>query len=403
MNALAPLEPIQFPAPPKPAAPGAPGYLLWIPISKLRIDSNYQRPVLNAGRANIKRMVEEFSWSLFAPLIVAPREGGTYAVIDGQHRAIAAITHGGITELPALSIVASPAIEARAFAVINGMVTRVSSLSIHRAMVAAGDDEACAADAACAEAGVKILAYPKTDCRPGETLAVGTIKDCLKRFGRAVLVDSMRIVTQTGDGNPGMLREGIVLGGCDVLAAHPAWRKHPGFFDAFKKTSVTALYRVALAAKAAEGRGAHSVRSYYADVLKAHFLATLGAAAPAASVKPSVKPASKPERPAKGKALARSPRVQFAAAPVMPSISAKVPKPDASAAIAAYLAKGGKVTKVIEADTGNPQILKDFLVGRGVPITFAKGEYFHKNRKIDVEGLRRLAAAERQKLATAGR
>lgn len=395
MSDLQPLKPIAVAKGNWPP-PGDRGTLLWIAVDRLRIDPAYQRPVLKAGLANIKRMVEEFSWSLFAPLIVAPRPDGTYAVIDGQHRAIAAITRSGIAELPALSIEGVKAVEARAFATINGMVTRVSVLTIHRAMVAAGDKGACEVDAACAEAGVTILSYPKTDCRVGETLAAGTIKQCLKKFGREILIDALRIVTRTGDGNPGMLREGIIQGGCDVLSAYPVWRAHDDLLGAFKSKSVTALYRAAITAKAEEGRGANSIRSFYAEILTRHLSATLGMAMPRiAKVKP---PAPKVEK--------RSPRVVFAAAPARsPAPLAVVRKPQSqgcSDAVAAFFAKGGKVTKVADGDTGNPQILKDYLVGRGVEISFLKGQYFHRGRKIDVEGLRRLAANERQKQA-AGR
>ena len=40
--------------------------------------------------AHLRRIAEQFDWRLFAPVIVAPIEGGLFAVIDGQHRTHAA-------------------------------------------------------------------------------------------------------------------------------------------------------------------------------------------------------------------------------------------------------------------------------------------------------------------------
>jgi ParB-like nuclease domain len=65
--------------------------LLWIEIKDLVIDPSYQRHIGKRGAANIRQIAENFDWSKFAPVIIAPIEGAQYAVVDGQHRTTAAL------------------------------------------------------------------------------------------------------------------------------------------------------------------------------------------------------------------------------------------------------------------------------------------------------------------------
>jgi hypothetical protein len=71
--------------------PGPAPQLLWIEIKDLVIDPSYQRHIGKRGAANIRQIAENFDWSKFAPVIIAPIEGGQYAVVDGQHRTTAAL------------------------------------------------------------------------------------------------------------------------------------------------------------------------------------------------------------------------------------------------------------------------------------------------------------------------
>lgn len=280
MTTLTPLSPLTFKQTPVPSPDiGVPGEFEWIPTDHLYIDPIYQRAIMSAGTKNIFGMVEGFSWSLFAPLIVAPRDKNKFAIIDGQHRAIAAVTHGGITKLPCLVLRCSIADEAKAFAVINGMVTKVHALMIFRARVAAGDRQAKTLAAVCADGGAKIAPYPKTNCDAGETMAVGTLLVCLEKFGRDVLVEALKTVTKTGDGNPGLLREGVIMGTCDVLQAYPQWRGKR-LLDAVERAGVPLLYREALMRKGQSGTSGGSLRAYYANVLTAKLRHTLGTAQP---------------------------------------------------------------------------------------------------------------------------
>jgi hypothetical protein len=76
--------------------------LNWLPVEQFVVDDTYQREVGKRGRSNVQHIAEHFDWSKFALVIVAPVEGGLYAIVDGQHRTTAAILRG-IDKFPAKS------------------------------------------------------------------------------------------------------------------------------------------------------------------------------------------------------------------------------------------------------------------------------------------------------------
>lgn len=198
---LKPLPQLRFtPAPVPHDSIGTPGRLEWIALSDLVIDERYQRAIMGAGEKNIRRMIEQFSWALFAPLVVALRRelGGDdrYAVIDGQHRAVAAKLHGGIETVPCLVLQCDVADEARAFAAINGLVTRLHTVHVFRARIAGGDPVAVAIGRLCKAAGVVIPSYPipRGHIKPGHTNAVGMLETAFKTHGEKVLGDALKLL-----------------------------------------------------------------------------------------------------------------------------------------------------------------------------------------------------------------
>jgi hypothetical protein len=252
MSKLVALATLQFEVPPTPSKDlGKRGELRWIPLSRLMVDETYQRPIEAAGKKNIRRIIEEFHWTKFGPLIVSPRHGGVYAIIDGQHHAVAAALHGGVPEVPCWVLDCTPEEEARAFSTINGIVTRVHPQYLFRARIDSGDAGAVAADEAACAAGARIMPYPQAShqLKVGETLAGRTIELALGRYGREAVVTAMELITRTGDGNPGMLRADLIDGFAECLFTHPKWLAN--------KTGI----RLSV-----EARG---LRTIYADAMKA--------------------------------------------------------------------------------------------------------------------------------------
>lgn len=260
MNQLSPIGDIEFAAKLRVSADiGTPGVFRWVAIPDLVVDRTYQRLVMEAGRRNIRRIAEAFRWELFAPLVVAARPGGKFAILDGQHRANAAAVRGDLKELPCLVIEADDRMQARAFATINGIVTRVHPMHLFRARIAAGDAGAVAADRAARAAGARILAYPVEAklLKPGETLARRTIEQAVARVGHDIVVAAIELITKTGDGNPGLLRADIIEGFSDCLFNHPDWAvKKVEVRAAVSAKGVRVLYE--MTARAAGGRGARA-------------------------------------------------------------------------------------------------------------------------------------------------
>jgi hypothetical protein len=73
----------RFDKPESPFKPGPAPQLQWVETKDLVVDMTYQREIGKRGAANIRQIAENFDWSKFAPIIVAPIEGGQWAIVDG--------------------------------------------------------------------------------------------------------------------------------------------------------------------------------------------------------------------------------------------------------------------------------------------------------------------------------
>lgn len=246
--------------------------LHWIAIANLRVDPRYQRDLEGVKSAkNIIDIAANFSWKKFAPCVVAETEpdSGIFAIIDGQHRTTAAALRGR-RDVPCLIVDADVREQARAFAAINGNVTAVSTLQMHAARVAAGEEEAGAVDEACAAGGVAICRYPiKLDTmKVGETLAVSTLYRQLNRYGRETLVAALSCITKTGDGNPGFVRPQVVEALCSVLYGEPAWSDDlPALLQAMESFDFAKAFAAARVAAARDGGG---ITAQLVDAIAAH-------------------------------------------------------------------------------------------------------------------------------------
>lgn len=159
-----------------PAAQPAP-HLMWVAISDLVIDDAYQRPLLAANWQAITRISENFNWSRFSPVLVAPLTGGKYAVVDGQHRAHAAAMCG-FDSVPAMAVPMAPQEQAGAFGWVNGQVTRVSPLQLYRAALAAREGWAVRCHDVVDSAGCQLMTakWSTKNKRPGMVFCLALIR-----------------------------------------------------------------------------------------------------------------------------------------------------------------------------------------------------------------------------------
>jgi len=224
------LVPVPTISPPKPNADvGEEPRLEWLPIDRLIVDDRYQRAIGKQGRPNVIRILENFSWNKFSPIVVTPAFDGLFAIIDGQHHATAALMHPAISKVPCYVVDVTPEEAAACFAAINGQVTATTNGQIWKARVMAGDKDAAALNAILQAAGVTILAYklPANPYRVGETLAVRTLEIFMKKCGPTVLVTALQAVTQTGNGNPGCLIAPVIKAMCSLVEEIDVFQKRP--------------------------------------------------------------------------------------------------------------------------------------------------------------------------------
>lgn len=164
------MEPVQ------PASQPAP-QLMWVDIESLVIDDRYQRPLQRNNFESIRRIARDFRWSRFQPVLVAPVEGGHYAIIDGQHRAYAAALCG-FSQVPAIVALVAPEEQALAFIEVNTRQIRVGGHALYRAALTAGEGWALTARDAVGAAGCRLMLGNASTSRkkPGEIFAIGLIR-----------------------------------------------------------------------------------------------------------------------------------------------------------------------------------------------------------------------------------
>lgn len=162
---------------PKTVEAGPAPMLQWIKIAELAVDDEYQRDLKRANWTAIKRIADQFKWSRFSPVFVAPIAGGKYAVIDGQHRAHAAALCG-FDEVPCQVVQMTREEQAASFAAVNGLVTKVTLWNIFKAALVAGEPWALACNAACVAADCRLMtgAGSTDQKKPGDIYAIALIR-----------------------------------------------------------------------------------------------------------------------------------------------------------------------------------------------------------------------------------
>lgn len=168
----------------------------WLRLEQLRIDDAYQREVSEQSLRLIRRMVEHWDWARFKPLSVAEVAGGLYEVVDGQHSAIAAATHGSIEALPCLVLqLPSQAERAAAFVGVNSERTALKSYAIYRGRLVAGEPMAQVVQAAVEAAGARLveIVSKQLTYRPGDVACIATLLQIAKLHGQPALERCLRI------------------------------------------------------------------------------------------------------------------------------------------------------------------------------------------------------------------
>jgi hypothetical protein len=119
-------------------------------------------------------------------------------------------------------------------------------MALHAAALAANEPEAIKIADVCSRANVQLLRYPiPTDKQEaGQTMAVGAIARCLKRYGEETVITALQCITETNNNNPGMLTARIITALCEVLDKDREWRDSGlALLEAFDSIDLSALQR----------------------------------------------------------------------------------------------------------------------------------------------------------------
>lgn len=249
-----------------PSSLGRPPKLEWLSIKQLVIDPEYQREITIVGRKNIRKIVEQFNWSMFAPIIVAGVGSNKFAIVDGQHRATAAALCG-VDRVPCQVIEALRGEQAAAFRAINANTTKLHTVQLFHAACAAKDEESLKVLEVCKRAGV-VIPRSLGVCKRCETFCVTTIRKGIERAGDKVVVLALRAIIHSGDGVPTELNKTIIGSTINVLSMHPEWCKSEStLFRVFENFCLEDMWRAAASA-AARTRGTSTPLQFEAAMLE---------------------------------------------------------------------------------------------------------------------------------------
>lgn len=189
------IVPMDFPVERQPVETAPPRLALAKP-GDLFVDAKYQRAVSGRSARLIEKMVAGWDWRKFKPPIVVVVDGEQH-VLDGQHTAIAAASHGAIEQIPIL-IVEAPDVAARARAFVGHNKDRVNvtPIQIHHAALAAGDEDALTVSQVCERSRVRLLRMPPPTGRYeiGDTMSLTTIRRLIDARGAAAARQTLDVL-----------------------------------------------------------------------------------------------------------------------------------------------------------------------------------------------------------------
>lgn len=193
--------------------PGPRPDFVWISPDKCRVDDRYQRSADSKRSLRIIETIKSgFTWSNFGAVTLADNLDGTYCVIDGQHRTLAAQAIG-IEEIPALVIDAETLKEqANAFIGINKDRVAASPLNVFHSQVLAGDTEARAISEVLKAAGCRLSKTMQAaeNLQPDMTVAVAGLRSSYRNHGAEPLTRALRCIRTAWPDTSGELRAGII-------------------------------------------------------------------------------------------------------------------------------------------------------------------------------------------------
>lgn len=240
--------------------------LQWLRIDQLVVDDSYQRELKPGNWSAIRRIAQQFKWSRFSPVFVAPVEGGRFAIIDGQHRTHAAAICG-FDSVPCQVVQMTVEEQAASFAAVNGLVTKVTPWQIFKAALAAKAAWAVACFEACAAADCRLMtSNAATDAKKaGEIYALSLVRSIVERGQGKLLTFALRgLRTSEAGAEPQMWSNEVLKPLLAAVLDRPWLQRQQvdlaGFIDRFD--IYDAIDRAEQLARAKRRQGALGVSRY---------------------------------------------------------------------------------------------------------------------------------------------
>lgn len=195
----------------------------WIPPEELSLDVSYQRSTDNhASQRLIASIAANFDWRLCMPLVVSRRADGTFAVIDGQHRLLAARLRK-MDDLPCVVFTYdSPEEEAKMFVAANRARKAMNRLDDFHAALAAGDSDAHQVLQLVTDAGLTIARNTASAAwKPGEIAFTASIASTLRKHGSEITATALKSIAEAFPDQKVAHAGSIFVGIVKVLASPP--------------------------------------------------------------------------------------------------------------------------------------------------------------------------------------
>lgn len=171
-----------------------------VPVTDLIVDGTYQRDLSERSLKLIRRIVASWDWARFKPPVVTQMDSFRFYVLDGQHTAIAAASHGGIETIPVIVVkVDDIGDRARAFIGHNKDRLVMTPLALFHAELAAGNGDAMAVQSCCQAAGIEVLRYNMRGewFKPRQTTSIAVIAKMIERRGEEHATRVLKIAAES--------------------------------------------------------------------------------------------------------------------------------------------------------------------------------------------------------------
>lgn len=193
--------------------------MAWLALDLLIIDRSYQR---DANGKHAAAILSNFDWRYFQCVTVSRLTNGEYAVIDGQHRVLAARLHPEVIEVPCVIVEADTVAEqARGFVVMNETHKRITPVEMYWAGVVSKEPVYLSLEALLDRCGILVgdmgISYRKAGC----TIAIATIRIRISRGHEESTERALRALMVAWGTEPGAIAN-QTIGTVELIA-----RYHP--------------------------------------------------------------------------------------------------------------------------------------------------------------------------------